>query len=111
MDVERTIGLTFTTGCGDVTAQAIVASILAGVEGRLTEEKVRGRVDDYDVRISRPTLGKCVNVDCSRFEYVVPAEEGDGCVECRHALRHESGLTWADARTAGYVTAGAEVAR
>lgn len=45
--------------------------------------------------------GICVNYHgCSQFERRVPAQEGDTCSECGHALLHESGLTWEDARRA-----------
>jgi hypothetical protein len=51
------------------------------------------------------TLGICVNHRCSRFEYVVPAFDGDTCEDCGQLLCHESGLAWGDARKAGYKSA------
>lgn len=59
------------------------------------------------------SVGVCVNYQgrCSRFEYpVLGAVEGEDCVECGEKLLHESGLTWVDARRAGYATAGQKLA-
>jgi len=43
------------------------------------------------------SYGVCVNHHCSRFEYRVPASDGDTCSDCGQLLCHESGLTWEDA--------------
>lgn len=50
--------------------------------------------------------GICVNHKCRRFEYVVEVDSDDArCDECSQRLCHESGLTWGDAREAGYKSA------
>jgi hypothetical protein len=54
MIVRRTIEVEFETRCGDATAAAIVANAVATIEGQLTTERVRGRVEAYQVRVTRP---------------------------------------------------------
>jgi hypothetical protein len=54
MKVVRSIELEFSTGMGEVTSAQIVALCVAQVEGVLTQERIRGRIDSYDVRVVRP---------------------------------------------------------